>query len=162
MELNSTQSKYKRNEVDIIEGDGDSESVNVNVSMTEFKINEKIKMNPQDRITIANQNVYHPSFSQTNIATMNNAKPNIGSIDLQNSTYTTIGDKTNYNAPVTINNFTNDKYSIFFSKEKWKIPKKKAIIIAAITISAVLLAIVLVLILNYINDNESNGQLCVE
>ena len=115
-------------------------------------------MNPQDRIMIANQNVYRPSFSQTNIATMNNAKPNIGSINLQkNSTNTTIGDKTNYNAPVTINNFTNDKYSIFFSKEKWKIPKKKAIIIAAISISAVLLAIVLVLILNYINDDESNG-----
>ena len=160
MELNSTQSEYTRNEVDIIEGDGDSESVNVNV--TKFKINEKIKMIPQDRITIANQNVYHPCFSQMNIATMNNAKPNIGSINLQISTNTTIGDETIYNVPVTINNFTNDKYSIFFSEEKWKIPKKKAIIIAAITISAVLLAIVLVLILNYINDNESNGQLCVE
>lgn len=153
MELNSTQSEYKRNDVDIIEGDGDSESVNV----TGYEINNEIKMSSHDRITIANQNVYHPSFSQTNIATMNNAKPNIGSINLQNATNTTIGDQTIYNAPVTINNFTNDKYSIFFRKEKWKIPKKKAIIIAAISISAMLLAIVLVLILNYNNDNESTG-----
>ncbi|XP_031623044.1 peptidoglycan-recognition protein LC-like [Contarinia nasturtii] len=72
--------------------------------------NDKNQCLSSSAIALANKNVDSPNLCQSSIlCTNNDAKPNIGSIAVQNSSDITFGNKTFYQGPVTIKQFVYDK-----------------------------------------------------
>lgn len=85
----------------VIDSDTDDEEVINNIDSQYKSPNENV---------LVNKHIDAPNLNQSSILCSNNdAKPNIGSIAVQNSSDITFGNKTFYHGPVTINHFVYDK-----------------------------------------------------
>ncbi|XP_055299298.1 peptidoglycan-recognition protein LC-like isoform X2 [Sitodiplosis mosellana] len=116
---------------------------------------------------VVNKFVEPPNICQSNnLCAINNAKPNIGSLAVQNSSDVTFGDK--YLGPVTINQYVHDNELIGYANnstvnkfhsdqihKKWKWTKKHVIVgvIAGGILTSALFAVILVVKLN--SDEDS-------
>lgn len=113
--------------------------------------------NSDRRVTATNQNIHLPNFCESKILQVSNGtNPNIQSISVQNSSQTQIGNKTIYNAPVTIQQFVTKKP--FFDRQKFmkifklKLFNKK---VAIFVVAGILICCFLTLLFFVLRNDES-------
>lgn len=173
----TAKNSIDNNNIYIVTSDeSDSES---SVLDSDVDVNDVIKCN--DERVLANKTIDPPSACRSSVLYTNDGvKPNIGSIAVQNSSDITFGNKTFYQAPVTINHYVYDKNKERESEpqenskesQKSKIPKfvnsiqekvkcsKKRVLVSAIS-AGVLIFLLLVIILVVIftsSDEKSSGR----
>lgn len=112
-----TTNSFGSNNISIVTLDENDEDTSVidSDSDADEVINYKSNFNSSPNgVVLVNKNIEAPNLCQASaLCTNNDAKPNIGSIAVQNSSDITFGNKTFYQGPVTIKHF-------FYDKNKWK------------------------------------------
>lgn len=128
----------------------------------------KIVENIKTEQGFGSKNICLPNICQSNLLLLNNdTKPNIGNVTVQSSSHTMFGNKTIYNAPVTINHFGNEENSTFdkdqFKKLQWKFANKKVVfvVIAGILICLSFLTLLFILMYNK-NGNDKTSPIFSE
>lgn len=172
-ELNSYSGKNARNKVNIpndgyiseseseteIEIESDSSSDNNNKFRQKIKYQSNEMMASNKNICVPNA---RPNIDQSTSQHSNSdiKSPSIGNVTVQNSSQTMFGNKTIYNAPVTINNFVSDRIKCsetenISSKYKRKSTKRKTIVCVVIVIAVMCSLIIALKFLSASENNES-------